>query len=328
MDETSRVLVVDDDAEVRDMLVEYLTGQGFAVSAAEDAPGMWAHLVANPVDLILLDRTMPTGDSVEELPKLRRETRAGVLLVTALSADAERIRGLDDGADDYITKPFVWGELTARMRAVLRRTAARRELSSATAGHTPPETAQPVPAAVLCADIAGFVRLMQNDEAVTLRTWWSDRGIVIEPMIADHGGRIVKYTGDGFLAEFAQPQAAVACAVAIQRGIAARRGPQPESRRLRYRMGVHCGPIVREADDIFGTTVNLAARLQILAPVGGIAVSTEVSAAASTLANVAFVDAGAHTLRHFDEPVQLWMVKAPGCALPSELQVARRRAAG
>lgn len=327
MPEKPRVLVVDDDAEVREMLVEYLSARDFDVTAAEDAPAMWMVLAATPVDLILLDRTMPSGDGLLEVPRLRRESRAGIILVTALGADAERIRGLDDGADDYVTKPFVWGELTARMRAVLRRTAARRGPPSATVSHTPPQTALPVPAAVLCADIAAFVKLMRREEAGTLRTWWRDRRLIIDPMIAGHGGRVVKYTGDGFLAEFPTASAAVMCAISIQNGIDTRRAAEPEAAVLRYRMGVHTGPIVREAEDIYGTTVNLASRLQALAPAGGIAVSTEVSTAALTVPKAWFIDTGVRRLKHFDEPVQVWLVSATGVALSPEIEAAVVRGA-
>jgi DNA-binding response OmpR family regulator len=316
MADNPRVLVVDDDAEVRDMLVEYLSGHGFDVAAADDAPAMWRALSAASFDLILLDRTMPSGDSVRLLPRLRQETAVSVILVTALGADADRIRGLEDGADDYITKPFVWGELTARMRAVLRRGTERPRGPVGGAGPVPPSLANAVAAAVLCADIAGYMRLMSEDEAGTLRAWWTHRSLIIEPAIAAHDGRIVKFTGDGFLAEFPGATVAIACAVRIQRGIAMRDRNVPENRRLMYRMGVHVGGVVRETDDIYGMTVNLAARLQSKAPPGGIAVSPVVRDAAGVLPGIDFVDCGVRAVKNFHEPIPIFLVSAPHLSPP------------
>ena len=311
MVDNPRVLVVEDDAEVRDMLVEYLSSHGFEVAAADDAPAMWRALAAASFDLVLLDRTMPSGDSLSLLPRLRQTTAASIILVTALGADADRIRGLEDGADDYVTKPFVWGELTARMRAVQRRRVERPHRPVGGAGPIPPSLAAAMPATVLCADIAGYVRMMGEDEAGTLQAWWTHRSLIIEPAIAAHDGRIVKYTGDGFLAEFPDATTALACAVRMQRGIAMRNRRAPEGRRPTYRMGIHVGPIVRETDDIYGMTVNLAARLQSKAPPGGIVVSAAAREVAAAPPGIHFVDCGARSLKHFGEPIPMFLVKAP-----------------
>ncbi len=323
MADKPRVLVVDDDAEVRDMLVEYLSGHGFEVAAADDAPAMWRALASASFDLVLLDRTMPSGDSVRLLPRLRRETATSVILVTALGADADRIRGLEDGADDYVTKPFVWGELTARMRAVLRRGTQRPRRPVGGAGPVPPSLADAISAAVLCADIAGYVRMMGEDEAGTLRAWWTHRSLIIEPAIAAHDGRIVKYTGDGFLAEFPDATAALACAVQMHRVIAVRNSRTPEGCRPTYRMGIHVGPIVRETDDIYGMTVNLAARLQSEAPPGGIAISAAAREAAAAPPGIHFIDCGAQSLKHFGEPIPMFLVKAPDLPVSTEATALR-----
>ena len=117
-------------------------------------------------------------------------------------------------------------------------------------------------AAVLAADVAGYSRLMGADEEGTharLRTHLRD---LIEPKIAEHRGRVVKNTGDGFLAEFASVVDAVRCAVEIQRGMAEREPEVSEERHIRYRIGINSGDVIAEEHDIFGEGVNVAARLR------------------------------------------------------------------
>ncbi|MCU0837678.1 MAG: response regulator [Rhodospirillales bacterium] len=304
------ILVVDDDAAVRDMLMEYLRGQGFRVIGADGPPAMWAALANEPVDLILLDRTMPSGDGLALLPDLRRRTAAGIIMLTALDADTEKVRGLEGGADDYITKPFVWAELTARMRAVLRRTGASGRPSPAAEASEGAGVASP-PIAVLCADVAGYVRLMQQDETATLEAWWAHRARIIDPAIAAHAGRTVKFMGDGFLAEFPDAKDAIRCATTIQRGMSAMEARRPEDRRLRFRIGVHWGPVVRKGDDIYGMTVNVATRLQQEAAAGGLCYSQAVAdrlQAEDIAAPV--MDCGLRHLKHVEEPVRMFAIDA------------------
>src|SRR5271154_6372384 len=131
-------------------------------------------------------------------------------------------------------------------------------------------------AAVLAADIAGYSRLMEADEEGTLAALRSWRHDIAEPRISGHRGRIIKSTGDGFLVEFASVFDAVRCAVEIQRAWLEHDNGTPPERRIAFRMGVNLGDIVFEDDDIFGDGVNVAARLEELAPPGGIAVSARV----------------------------------------------------
>jgi len=139
--------------------------------------------------------------------------------------------------------------------------------------------AQPVErklAAIFAADIAGYSRLMGEDEEGTHAAVTGLRREVIAPRIDQHHGRIVKLTGDGYLAEFASVVDAVRCAVEIQHEIAGRNEGAPVDRRIEFRIGVNIGDIIVEADDIYGDGVNLAARLEALAEPGGICVSRAV----------------------------------------------------
>ncbi len=120
-------------------------------------------------------------------------------------------------------------------------------------------------AAILAADVVGYSRLMEADEEATLAALKAHRAELIEPKIAEHGGRIVKLMGDGILAEFPSAVEAVQCAVEIQQGMAARYVNLPEDRRMEFRIGINIGDIIVEGDDIYGDGVNVAARLEALA---------------------------------------------------------------
>ena len=128
-------------------------------------------------------------------------------------------------------------------------------------------------AAILAADVAGYSRLMGNDEEGTLTALKSCRRELIDPKLAEHRGRIVKTTGDGVLVEFASAVDAVRCAMEIQRGMAERNADIPDDRRVVFRIGINVGDIIIDEDDIYGDGVNIAARLELLASPGEICLS-------------------------------------------------------
>ncbi len=129
-------------------------------------------------------------------------------------------------------------------------------------------------AAILAADVAGYSLLMGADEAGTARVLREHRAAV-DPIIANHGGRIVKTTGDGVLLEFPSIVAAVECAIAMQKLMAERNADVPEDRRMLFRIGINLGDVLIEGDDILGDGVNIAARLEGIAEPGGICISDE-----------------------------------------------------
>ena len=117
-----KILVVDDDARIRDLLRRYLTQEGFEVLQAEDGKALTRVLLREPVDLIVLDLMMPGEDGLSVCRRLRAANdRTPIIMLTAKGEDIDRIVGLEVGADDYVSKPFNPRELLARMHAVLRR---------------------------------------------------------------------------------------------------------------------------------------------------------------------------------------------------------------
>lgn len=117
----TRVLVVDDEPMVREVLVRYLSKEGFTVDEAEDGLGALASFRENKPDLVLLDLMLPKVDGYRVFQQFREQGRTPVIMLTARGEESDRIVGLELGADDYVTKPFSPREVVARVRAVMRR---------------------------------------------------------------------------------------------------------------------------------------------------------------------------------------------------------------
>jgi adenylate cyclase len=130
-------------------------------------------------------------------------------------------------------------------------------------------------AAILAADVAGYSRLMGQDEAGTLARLKLHRRELIDAKIAEHKGRLVKTTGDGLLIEFSSVVDAVRCAVEVQQAMAERNAGVPQDQAIRQRIGINLGDVIVEGDDIYGNGVNIAARLEGLAEAGGICISED-----------------------------------------------------
>ncbi len=163
-------------------------------------------------------------------------------------------------------------------------------------------------AAILAADMVGYSRLMEADEAGTIARQKAYRVELIDPKITEHRGRIVKTTGDGVLVEFASVVDAVACAVAIQRAVVEREADVPEERRIQYRIGVNLGDIVIDDDDIFGDGVNVAARLEGLAEPGGICIPRKVMHEVRNKLDVGYKFTGEQKVKNIETPVPVYRV--------------------
>jgi len=179
-------------------------------------------------------------------------------------------------------------------------------------------------AAILAADVAGYARLMSEDEEGTLaelRVW---RHQVADPRIRERHGRIIKSTGDGFLVEFTSVVDAVRCAVEMQREMAVRNGGLPADRRLEFRIGINLGDIVAEDHDIFGDGVNVAARLEALAEPAGICISRVVRDQVRDKLPYVFEDRGDQQVKNIARPVRVYAM-TPQAIVATELAAAPRR---
>jgi adenylate cyclase len=164
-------------------------------------------------------------------------------------------------------------------------------------------------AAILAADVAGYSRLMERDEAGTLARLRTLRRDLIDPKIAAHKGRIVKTTGDGILVEFTSVVEAVACAVAVQQGMAARNNATADDERIQFRVGINSGDVIVEDGDIYGDGVNIAARLEGIADPGGICISGIVHDQIQGRLDCAFADIGEQSLKNISRPVRVFRVR-------------------
>jgi adenylate cyclase len=162
--------------------------------------------------------------------------------------------------------------------------------------------------AILAADVVGYSRLTGVNEAGTIAALKTLRKDLVDPKIAEHNGRIVKLTGDGILVEFPSVVSAVACAAEIQRAVRARNGSVPPDTRIEFRMGVNVGDVIVEGEDILGDGVNVAARLESIAPPGGIAVSQSVRDHVGKRLDLVFEDMGERRLKNIERPIRVYSI--------------------
>jgi adenylate cyclase len=158
----------------------------------------------------------------------------------------------------------------------------------------------------------GYSRLVGEDEEGTLERLRVLRREVVDPMIREHRGRIVRITGDGLLIEFASVVDAVRCAVDTQREMALGNAAVPAERRIEFRIGINLGDIMNDGEDIYGDGVNVAARLEALAPPGGICVSRVVRDQVRDKLNFTFDDRGEQQVKNIARPVRVFDVKIAG----------------
>ncbi len=176
-------------------------------------------------------------------------------------------------------------------------------------------------AAILAADVVGYTRLMGDDEAGTLRRLTELREQFLEPLIAEHRGRVVKLMGDGLLVEFSSVVDAVACAVAWQKGVVEREAEGDDDKPLQFRIGINLGDVIVAGDDIHGDGVNIAARLEGLADPGGICLSTDAYRQARGKIEAEFEDMGERDLKNVAEPIRVYRIATAGsiASAPSAL---------
>ena len=171
-------------------------------------------------------------------------------------------------------------------------------------------------AAVLAADVAGYSRLMGADEVGTARALREHR-LVTDALVAKHGGRLVKSTGDGVLLEFPSVVDAVECAVAVQAAMDQRNEGIPADRRMLFRIGINLGDILIEGEDILGDGVNVAARLEGIAEPGGICISSSAYDQVRGKVRVEFTDLGEQRLKNIERAVRVYAARSNGLHGPA-----------
>jgi adenylate cyclase len=163
-------------------------------------------------------------------------------------------------------------------------------------------------AAIVAVDVVGYSRLMGRDESGTLARLREHRVQRLEPVLARHGGRLVKLTGDGALAEFPSAVDALGAAIEFQQAMAEANRDRPEGTAIVFRIGLHLGDLIVDGDDLYGDGVNIAARLEAEAPAGSIVISRTVHEAVVGRLKATFNDLGNLTLKNIERPIQAFRV--------------------
>jgi TolB-like protein/Tfp pilus assembly protein PilF len=177
----------------------------------------------------------------------------------------------------------------------------------------------------MVADVAGYSRLMHADEEATHTRLSALLSTVIEPAVSKHGGRIVKHTGDGFLAEFPSAVEAVRAAEHFQAAVRDVTAADPADKRIVFRVGINIGDVIVEANDIFGDGVNIAARLEGIAEPGGICISASARDQVEGKIDLEFADMGEHNLKNISRPVRAYAVRPVGAGAIEPVGTALRQ---
>ena len=185
----------------------------------------------------------------------------------------------------------------------------------------PPEGPLRRLASILAADISGYSRLMELDEEGTYARVMRQRRELIEPTLAEHHGKLIKYTGDGFLAMFDSPVEAVRCAIVIQQSMVGRNTSLPREQWILYRIGIHLGDVIVEPSDVYGDGVNIAARLEGIASPGDVYVSGGVYEQIKNKLVCAYQSLGDRQVKNITDPVSVYRVLPD----PAALSQARRK---
>jgi len=303
----NKVLLVDDDEKLRKLVTEYLEGYGFQVRTLSDGLQALKTIHKESPDIVILDIMLPGKDGLDVLKEIRAESSVPVIMLTARGEDADRIVGLELGADDYLPKPFNPRELVARMKAVTRRLSFE-ERAEPVEKEWASQPMQRQLRAILSADVKEYSRLMAQDEMWTINTLKVYRDLITS-RVRRHLGRVVDSPGDNILADFGSVIDAVQCAVEIQKELEVKNADLPVQRKMEFRIGINLGDVVLEKGKIYGDGVNIAARIERLAQAGGICISGTVYDQIENRLPLTYNYLGEKSVKNITKPIRVYQVR-------------------
>ncbi len=262
--------------------------------------------------IVITDLKMPVMDGLELLRRASKEdAELPIILVSAYGEISLAVEAMKIGAFDFVERPVDLEDLRDRVR---RAVAAREQVLENR--NLRSELAKRRLAAIMVADVVGYARLMEADEAGTFEALRTRRETTMEPILSSHGGRVVKSMGDSVLVEFNSAVNAVRAAIELQKAMASANAALPQSRRLLLRIGINLGDVIGEGSDIYGEGVNIAARLEPLAEPGGIVISDKVEAEVRGKLAASFQDIGEQHLKNIARPVKAFSLGEVSAPLP------------
>jgi class 3 adenylate cyclase len=254
--------------------------------------------------IVISDLKMPIMNGLEFLDRARKEDgELPIILISAYGEISSAVEAMKIGAFDFLERPIDLKHL----RSQVSRAIATRELVLENRFLRAELTKRRL-AAIMVADVVGYARLMETDEAGTVEALRLRREAAIAPILESHGGRIFKLMGDSLLVEFSSAVNAVHAAIEIQKQMALANMALPEARRVVLRVGINLGDVIGEGSDIYGEGVNIAARLEPLAEPGGIVISDKVEAEVRGRLGVPLADIGEQQLKNITRPIRAFRV--------------------
>ena len=319
----NKILIVEDDPAIQLGVEEYLTSKGYSVIKSSDGKQGYEVALKEKPNLILLDINLPSLDGLQVCRMLREKSfKNPIIMLTSMADQVDKVVGLEVGADDYVTKPFDFRELLARIRAHMKYIDDRQiehaaDMNKTTIDKTildrtvleedESETLERHLLAVMFSDMVEYSRKMNENEKLTL-VHLKAHDQIIDDSVIKFNGKVIEVTGDGFLASFDSATNALKCCKNIQAKLKEYNNSRSEEEGVKIRIGLHIGDVVEFEEKIKGDTINIAKRIQENAEPESIYLSEIFYLTVKGKTETEFENLGAFQLKNIKDQVNLYKV--------------------
>ena len=319
----SKILIIEDDLAIQLGVEEYLSSQGYTIFKSSDGKKGYELALKEKPDLILLDVNLPSLNGLQVCRMLREKSfRNPIVMLTSMADQVDKIVGLEVGADDYVTKPFDFRELLARIRAHMKylddrpteddgdlnKTSFDKTIMEKTVLESDKyETLQRHLLAVMFSDMVEYSKKMNENEKLTL-VHLKAHDQIIDNAIIKFNGKVIEITGDGFLASFESATNALKCCKNIQEQFKEYNASISEQEAVKIRIGLHIGDVVEMEGKIKGDTINIAKRIQENAEPESIYLSEIFYLTVKGKTETEFKNLGEFNLKNINEQINIYKV--------------------